>query len=156
MPERSQQPGTVCPIVDVIGQHVEELVKPEPEPRTNEDEPEQNRRGEQLRHALADERPESALLCLATAGCKVKDPPPITEAWSDLYERDGIGELRIRAMRAAAERDLGARFDLRAFHDVVLGAGAIPLDVLAQRVDAWVAATKAAPAAVGATKTPGG
>ena len=67
-----------------------------------------------------------------------------------------IGELRIRAMRATAERELGARFDLRAFHDVVLGAGAIPLDVLAARVDAWVAATKAGAPAGGPTKSPGG
>jgi uncharacterized protein (DUF885 family) len=65
-----------------------------------------------------------------------------------------IGELRIRAMRAQAERELGPRFDLRAFHDTVLGAGAIPLDVLQARVDAWIASAKAAPAAGGMTKTP--
>jgi len=50
-----------------------------------------------------------------------------------------IGELRIRAMRAKAERELGAAFDVRAFHDAVLGAGAIPLDVLSTRIDAWIA-----------------
>ncbi|MFO0963473.1 MAG: DUF885 domain-containing protein [Phycisphaerales bacterium] len=55
-----------------------------------------------------------------------------------------IGELRIRELRAKAERELGAAFDLRAFHDTVLGAGAIPLDVLGTRVDAWIAARKAA------------
>jgi prolyl oligopeptidase len=57
-----------------------------------------------------------------------------------------IGELRIRAMRAKAEGELGASFDVRAFHDAVLGAGAIPLDVLALRIDAWIVARKAAQA----------
>ena len=51
-----------------------------------------------------------------------------------------IGELRIRAMRARAERELGAAFDVRAFHDELLGAGALPLDVLEARMDAWVRA----------------
>ncbi|MBL9140300.1 MAG: DUF885 family protein, partial [Phycisphaerae bacterium] len=49
-----------------------------------------------------------------------------------------IGELRIRALRAKAESRLGAAFDIRAFHDTVLGAGALPLDVLDQRVSAWI------------------
>ena len=55
-----------------------------------------------------------------------------------------IGELRIRAMRAKAERELGTAFDIRAFHDAVLGAGAIPLDVLGTRIDAWIAERTAA------------
>jgi uncharacterized protein (DUF885 family) len=54
-----------------------------------------------------------------------------------------VGELRIRAMRARAEQALGDAFDVRAFHDAVLGAGAIPLDVLDARIDAWIAARKA-------------
>ncbi len=49
-----------------------------------------------------------------------------------------IGELKIRELRATAERRLGDRFDLRMFHDVVLGAGSIPLTVLEKRVDFWI------------------
>ncbi|HSC28453.1 MAG TPA: DUF885 domain-containing protein [Vicinamibacterales bacterium] len=51
-----------------------------------------------------------------------------------------IGELRIRELRAGAERKLGERFDLRAFHDTVVGHGALPLDVLESQVAAWIAA----------------
>jgi uncharacterized protein (DUF885 family) len=45
-----------------------------------------------------------------------------------------IGQLKIRELRAASERELGAKFDLRAFHDAVLGQGAVPLDVLEERI----------------------
>jgi len=47
------------------------------------------------------------------------------------------GELAIRRLRTAAEARLGARFDVRAFHDLVLGGGALPLAVLEARVGAW-------------------
>ena len=57
-----------------------------------------------------------------------------------------VGRLEIERIRAAAERDLGARFDLRAFHDVVLGGGALPLSALADLAAGWVASRPCWPA----------
>ena len=54
-----------------------------------------------------------------------------------------IGELKIRELRAKAERDLGDKFDLRRFHDAVLGQGAVPLDALEAQINGWIAAEKA-------------
>jgi len=51
-----------------------------------------------------------------------------------------IGQLRIQAIRERAERTLGDRFDIRAFHDALLAGGALPLDILEQRMDAWISA----------------
>jgi len=50
-----------------------------------------------------------------------------------------VGRLEIQRMRAAAERRLGDRFDIRGFHDVVLGGGPLPLTVLAGVVSGWAA-----------------
>jgi len=58
-----------------------------------------------------------------------------------------IGMMELQRLRAQAASELGARFDDRAFHDVVLGGGAMPLPVLQGRVERWVARTKNVPAA---------
>ncbi len=57
-----------------------------------------------------------------------------------------IGEIEIRSIRAACEARLGARFDLRAFHDHLLGSGPLPLDVLRQRMSQWRAEVSASSA----------
>ncbi|HEY4233366.1 MAG TPA: DUF885 domain-containing protein, partial [Lacipirellulaceae bacterium] len=49
------------------------------------------------------------------------------------------GEMKIRALRADAEKELGEKFDLRAFHDVVLASGGVPLPVLEANVKQWIA-----------------
>ncbi|MCH9694355.1 MAG: DUF885 domain-containing protein [Gammaproteobacteria bacterium] len=51
-----------------------------------------------------------------------------------------IGQLKMLSLRERAERQLGDEFDIRAFHDEMLGAGALPLDLLEQRMDKWLAA----------------
>ena len=49
-----------------------------------------------------------------------------------------LGQLKIRELRTAAERQLGAKFNVRQFHDTVLGQGALPLDVLERRIQDWM------------------
>lgn len=52
-----------------------------------------------------------------------------------------IGALTIQRLRRKAEAELGAKFDIRAFHDQVLGSGALPLPVLEAKIDGWIAAS---------------
>lgn len=54
-----------------------------------------------------------------------------------------IGMIRIQALRSKAEAELGDRFDIKGFHDAVLGGGALPLTLLERRVDEWIASRKA-------------
>ena len=53
-----------------------------------------------------------------------------------------LGELKIKELRRKAEQALGARFDIREFHDVVLRNGTLPLDLLEEQVNAYIAALK--------------
>ncbi len=55
-----------------------------------------------------------------------------------------MGQLKIRDLRAQATRQLGARFDIRKFHDLVLGEGALPLESLEKRVQAWISSSRTA------------
>ncbi len=54
-----------------------------------------------------------------------------------------LGEMKILELRASAEKELGSKFDIRAFHDAVLGLGSVPLPVLEQRIGVFIADQKA-------------
>jgi len=53
-----------------------------------------------------------------------------------------VGQLEIRALREKARAALGARFDVRRFHNAILDDGPLPLTLLDERIDAWIAAEK--------------
>jgi uncharacterized protein (DUF885 family) len=65
-------------------------------------------------------------------------------AWPGQALSYEMGELKIRELRARAEKELGPRFDIRAFHDAVLRNGQVPLTVLESEIDAFIAKSKQA------------
>jgi len=46
--------------------------------------------------------------------------------------------LKILELRAHAEKELGAKFDIKGFHDTILGGGAVPLSILERRINSWI------------------
>jgi uncharacterized protein (DUF885 family) len=60
-------------------------------------------------------------------------------AWPGQALAYDVGRLKILELRAKAQKALGKNFHLQAFHDEVLDSGALPLDILEQRVNAWIA-----------------
>jgi uncharacterized protein (DUF885 family) len=63
-------------------------------------------------------------------------------AWPGQALAYKAGQMKILALREKARKELGTKFDLRAFHDRVIDDGAMPLDILESRIDAWIAAQK--------------
>jgi uncharacterized protein (DUF885 family) len=63
-------------------------------------------------------------------------------AWPSQALAYKIGQLKILELRDRAKNALGDKFQLSAFHDQVLDAGALPLDVLDQRINGWIATQK--------------
>ena len=65
-------------------------------------------------------------------------------AWPSQALAYKIGQLKILELRDRAKKELGDKFDIRAFHDQVIDSGSLPLDVLDERITAWIASQKAA------------
>ena len=63
-------------------------------------------------------------------------------AWPGQALAYKLGQLEILKLRENAKTHLGDKFDIRAFHDAVLGNGALPLDVLEEEVHGWINAKK--------------
>ena len=63
-------------------------------------------------------------------------------AWPGQALSYKMGQMKILEMRAQAQKKLGSKFDVRAFHDAILDQGPLPLDVLEAKINEWIAARK--------------
>lgn len=98
-------------------------------------------------HALGWSRDRAVQFMLdntALSGLNINNEIDRYIAWPGQATAYKLGELKIRELRGRAEEALGEKFDLREFHDVVLGAGTLPLTILESRIDAWIAAERGA------------
>jgi uncharacterized protein (DUF885 family) len=75
----------------------------------------------------------------ASQGSTVAQPAPDLPGRALGYS---LGQIKILALRDRAQSALGSKFDLKAFHDIVVQNSAVPTDILEQQVNAWIAATK--------------
>jgi uncharacterized protein (DUF885 family) len=79
--------------------------------------------------------------------CSVEEPDVQAEvdryiAWPAQALAYKLGQLEILKLRVRAERELGSKYDIRAFHDEILDGGSLPMDVLDARVTAWIESHK--------------
>lgn len=96
-------------------------------------------------HAKGWSREQAIDYMLANSGMGRSDATAEVEryiAWPGQALGYKIGALTIQRLRRKAETALGAKFDIRAFHEQVLGSGALPLPVLEAKIDRWIAGQK--------------